>query len=400
MSVGEGTREVELGTWASTSAGEPFGDWELPGMGEAGSRCGQVSAAGFCDANGHIDYQRHMCGRRGCPECWSTQWAAPRTENVVARLAAGRLAHEDGIGRRLIHGMLSLEREINTIEGFYQARRDAVDVAREHGIRGGVTVAHGYRVLDETSERFREEDPDLPLWWWVRENGQPWREQVYWSPHFHIIGLCRDLEAGDGEDGWVIQNLSTGKGVEPNPGVDRRFSPIEGLRDRDAYSDMVGAVRYLLSHATYPASEDRQSVTWFGELHATNFCPDPEAAEERETEPALGPLSAGAWRTIQRVSEEVVGAGVEDEDDEEGGAGDDREECGVEGCSGKMHDIWSARMFLDSAAAQRELTEAQRERVRVAYEWSSGVVVPPPGLQRPQTVEEAEETLEVLLSDD
>lgn len=397
LSVSEATRAIELGAYASTSTGEPFGEWELPGMGEAGHRCGEVSASGFCDAHGHIEYQRHMCGRRGCPECWSSQWAKPRTVNVVSRLAAARHAHEAGIDRRVIHAVVSPDREINTIEGFYSARGEAVDVARAHGIRGGVTVAHGYRALDETAQRYREADPDLPLWWWIRENGRPWKEQVYWSPHFHVVGLARDLEAGDGEDGWVIQNLSTGKGVEPNPGLDRRFSPFEGLRDREAYNDMAGVVRYLLSHTTYPAGEDRQAVTWFGELHATNFCPDPAAAEERKTEPELGPLSAGAWDTIQRVAEEVVGADRDDEEEAEGGSRGELEECSVEGCEGKVHDIWSARMFLESPAAQRELTREERERVQVAYEWASGIVVPPPGLQRPQTIEHAEDVVEHLM---
>jgi hypothetical protein len=290
---------------------------------------------------------------------------------VVARLAAARHAERMGVRRRTVHAVVSPpEDSINTIEGFYGGRRDALEIAKEHRIRGGVVVAHGYRVLDETIERFREVNPEKGLWWWVRENERNWRDQVYWSPHYHIIGLATDVEPGDEDrDGeWIFENI-------------RGLKPFEGPRDRDAYNDMAGAVRYLLSHATYPAEQDRQAVTWYGSLHGTNFNPEEEI---------------GAWSLIQRVAEEVVGDDAELEDDE-GGPGD-REECHVEDCEGHLHDIWSARMFLDSAAGQ-ELDRAERERVRVAYEWTAGYVHPPPGMKAPQTREQAEEVLEHLIEE-
>lgn len=372
--AGVEARTPELGAWSSTSTGEPFGEWELPGMGDPAPRCGEVSASTFCDEAGHIQFQRHLCGRRECPECWSSQWAGPRTASVVSRLAAARYA-EEGVGRRVVHAVVSPpEDSINTIRGYFEGRRKANEIAKEHGVRGGVVVAHGYRALEETKQRFQEEEPDLPLWRWIRANDRPWKEQVYWSPHFHVIGLCRDFSAAEERsDGWVIQNLSTG---------DRRFSPFQ-LHQKDGYRDMVGAVRYLLSHATFPANESRQAVTWFGSLHGTNF--DPEAE-----------LSAGSWSTIQRITEEVVGAGLEDDDGDGGGEEDDDRECPVEGCDGRVHDIWGARMFLESAAGEA-LERDQRERVEAAYEWVAGLKQPPPGMKNPQSEEQAREALSVIL---
>lgn len=368
------TVDRELGAWTQPETGEPFGEWELPGMGDAGARCGEVSATTFCDAHGHVQYRAHLCGRRECPECWSGQWAGPRTVSVVSRLAAARYAEEDGIDRRTIHAEMSLPPgSINTIEGFYQGRRKANEIAKKHGIRGGVVVAHGYRVEPEVKEKYESEERDLPLWRWVRANDTHWKEQVYWSPHYHVIGLARDVAPG-GEDvdgDWVFKNI-------------RSLKPYEGMRDREGTEDMVKVVRYLLSHATYPAEENRQSVTWYGDLHGTNF--DPEAA-----------LSDGAWSVIERVTEEIVGSrGEVDQEDEGGHADEDDETCPVDGCEGRTHDIWSARMFLDSAAAQR-LEREERERVRVAYEWTAGKRVPPPGLKRPQTTEQAREVVDVLM---
>lgn len=367
MSVVEG-RTPELGAWSSTSAGEPFGEWELPGMGEAGPRCGEVRAAGFCDKKGHVNYERHLCGRRECPECWSNQWAGPRTESVVSRLAAARHAEDDGLDRRTVHAAVSPpEDSINTIRGFYDGRSRANEIAKEHGIRGGVVVAHGYRALDETKDRYRELKPDLPLWRWIRGNDREWREQVYWSPHYHIIGLSRDTKPADDDmDGWVFKKI-------------RSLAPYKGKIDREGIEDMASTVRYLLSHATFPANENRQAVTWFGSLHGTNFDPEDE-------------LSKSDWGDIQEAVEEIVGHRADD--DEEGG-GMEQEECSREGCESVVHEIWGARDFLDQYPDV--WSEEQRERVRAAYDWATGRSLPPPGLKRPRSREDAEEALEAIL---
>lgn len=372
-------RTPELGRWsASVETGEPFGDWELPGMGEAAPNCGEVSAVSFCDAAGHIEFRAHQCGRRECPECWSNQWAAQRTVNVAARLAAARYAAEAAADKRGIHAVVSPEGEtIDTIAAFYAARRRANEIAKEHGIRGGVIIAHGYRATDETRDRYESSGSDLPLWWWIRENGRPWREQVEWSPHFHIIGLAssenRDPESGrpghiepgeDRPDGWVFKNI-------------RSLDRYEGTRDRGGMEDMVGLTRYLLSHTTYPAGEDRQAVTWFGELHGTNFNPE-EALEPRE------------WDRVQRVAKRAVGKEV-DLEDGEGGA----EECSVEGCDGNVHEIWEARAFLDTVGGS--ISAEMYDRIDTAYRWAIGDLEPPPELQRPRSVSWAEEAFAELL---
>lgn len=360
-------REPELGAWTPTDTGEPFGEWKLPGMGDPHATCGEVSATTFCDEHGHVQYEQHQCGRRECPDCWSSQWAGPRTVNVVSRLAAARYAAGEGLSRRMVHAVVSPPDDAlpNTIEGFYEGRRRANEIAKEHGIRGGVVVAHGYRPLDETWERYQDLDPDLPLWRWIRSNGRPWKEQVYWSPHFHIVGLSRDTKAADSDDldGWVFRKI-------------RSLSRYDGLRDRDGIEDMIGVVRYLLSHATFPAHENRQAVTWFGSLHGTNFDPEDE-------------LSDGTWSVIERITEEIVGSEGDNDDAQ------DERECPVEDCTGTLHDIWNARMFLDSAAGQR-LDRDERRRVQAAYLWVVGDLQPPPGMKNPRTKEEAAEVVEHL----
>lgn len=359
----------------------------LPGTGEPADDCGYWFPREFCDASAHLELAMHRCGRRECPRCWSAQWAAPRTKSAVSRLSAARWAEPDGPGRRVLHATISPpEGEITDVTAMYQARSRATELAKKHGIRGGVTIVHPYRATSETKARFaraKETGLEGGIWRFIRENDRHWYQQVYWSPHFHVVGLCRDFAAGDSveDDGWVVQNMSTGKGVEPNPGLDRRFSRMESLYESDAYEDLIGVIRYLLSHT--PVNENRQSVTWFGDLHAVNFDPEVE-------------LSGGAWSTIQRRVDELV-AGPSDRAGEEDGDDQEERECSVDGCEGRMHPIWEAQAFLREAGD--DLPAYQHERLRRAYFWAIGDrgEEPRDGWPRSRTEDDARRALDALV---
>lgn len=372
------TRPTEIGAHVGAD-GEPFGEWSIPGKGEAAPDCGRVSPQGFCDASGHIEMGYHDCGRRECPDCWSRQWAGPRTVTVVSRLAAAREAAEDPSDKRAVHAVVGPPPDDlpNTIEGFYRMRAEANTIAKEHGIRGGVVVPHGYRATDDTKARYKREDPNLSLWWWIRQNETPWGEQVYWSPHYHIIGLASsrnlDPETGqpghikpgeDREDGWLFKNI-------------RSLDRYDGPNDIDGTEDMIRVIRYLLSHTTFPQNEKRMSVTWFGELHGCMFVPE-EA------------LTLVRWRKIQDTVERLVGSQADDDDEEDG-----EHTCKVDGCDGTVHDIFQARAYLDTV--QGTIPVDMQRRILTAYEWKIGKVHPPPGMKSPRSVEEAREVLDHLL---
>lgn len=368
----------------------------IPGTGEGTEKCGDSVPQEFCDEAEHIGFGRHLCGRKECPRCWSSQWSEPRTTSVAARLQAARWLHEDGIDRRVIHASVSAPGgEIESVAAMFEMRSKVTDIVREHGIRGGVVIVHPYRPMKDTKKRFKEakeEGFNGGIWRFIRENERHWYSQVYWSPHYHIIGLCRDLVDGsEREDEWVIQNLSTGRGVEPNPSIDRRFSPMYSLHEKDSYEDVIGTVRYLLSHTA--AVENRQSVTWFGALHSTNFAPDPESVKDRRTEPDLGPLSGGGWSTIQRVAEEIVGVPR----DEPGEGEEEEDRCSVEGCEGHTHPIWEVPAYIDHRGD--DLSVEALVRLRTAFAWAIGDSEEEPegGWPSPRSDEEAEKALEQLL---
>lgn len=363
--AGRWQEELDYGVVADTSM-------TLPGQGEEGPNCGVWKPAEFCDECAEVNYAPNRCERRSCPNCVGA-WTRQRAVGATTRLQGARWAEDDGIDRRAVHAVVSPpEGDVRTLQHVYDGFRDAYRLAEEKGVRGGVAVFHGFRVLEDVQEEFREADPEMGIWRWIRtERPENWRDLTYWSPHYHIIGLCRDFEADDPDeqDGWVARRI-------------RSLDPMTSLNDRGPYNDAVGLVRYLMSHATFEAGTSRDCVRWFGDLATTKFQPEEE-------------LSDGALEAIERITEEVVGAG--DDRADEGDPRDDEpepcEECGARSRS----PIWEAgAALLDSGWCDR-IGKQRERRLTVAFEWAIGEREPPPGMKRPQSEEQAREAFEELL---
>lgn len=382
-------RDESAGAWSQDLETSIYGEqeWTLPGMGDRPDSCGTWYPKQFCEECGEPHLGVSRCERRLCPDCWR-RWTGKRTVNIVSRLGAARHAAEGAPGKRAVHAVASPpEGSVTAIEDVYAAKREAYALAKDHGIRGGVVVFHGYRPTDEAKAAFRggvqvgKWDPgeDGGIWRWIREHKRHWRDLAYWSPHFHILGVADpesvDPESGRGghivpgdtdeDDGWLFKNIRS---------LDRFHKDRRG-----GYDDMAGAARYLLSHATFEAEESKQVVTWFGSLAPASFSPEEE-------------LTTVAWDKIQEMAEAVVGSRG-DRDEEDGG--EDDEECGREECEGRLRPIWEAGDFLIQRGEQIE--REREKRLTAAFEWAIGEQPPPPGLKHPRTREEAEDALSALL---
>lgn len=159
------------------------------------------------------------------------------------------------------------------------------------------------------------------------------------------------------------------------------FAPMESLNDRESYNDVVGAVRYLMSHATFETGTTRDCVRWFGDLATTKFSP------ERE-------LSEGALATIERVTEEVVGPG--DDRGDEAAHDEESEPCEECGATSRSPIFEAGAALMDPAWCER-IGRDREHRLLVAFEWAIGERRPPPGLKNPQDEEQAREAMEALL---
>jgi len=367
----------EPGRWQEQLDYSVFADssMSVPGQGKKGPNCQIWKPAEFCDECAEVSYAQNHCGRRSCPHCVGI-WTEERAVGITKRLSAKRHTEQMGIDRRTVQAVMSPpEGEIRSLQQVYSGFKTAYSIAEKKGIRGGVAIFHGYRVKEAVQREFEKCDPDMGIWRWIMdERAESWRQLTYWSPHYHIIGLCRDFEAGELEDGWVAHRIDRDGGRSA-------FLPYEGLRDMESYEEVVGSVRYLMSHATFESGTSRDCVRWFGELATTNFLPDEE-------------LSEGALSVIDRKVREVVGA--DDGSDESAAEDDESEACECCGAN-SWSPIWDAGGALADPGWCDRIGREKERRLVAAFEWVIGERIPPPGLRNPRTEEEADEVLEQLL---
>lgn len=380
-----------MSTASTPDAGEEPGRWQetldvsfyaessmtLPGMGDPGEGCGEWYPREFCDECGEPHFGVSRCEQRGCPSCWGP-WSRRRAEKITRRLGAARYAAEDGLGKRAVHAVVSPpEGSVRSLTDVKQGFRDAYQLAKEKGVRGGVAIFHGFRVTEEGKRLYEEAkergewDPDAEgrLWAFVRSHERRWRSLTYWSPHWHILGLARDFEADDPDEqeGWVARRI-------------RSLKPFK-LHAEEGYRDMVGAAMYLLSHATFESDTSKDCVRWFGDLATTQFSPESE-------------ISEGALAVIERKAREAAESGPDRGED----APPEEEEEPCENCGATSRSpIWEAGHALADPGWCDRIGRDQQRKLSAAFEWAIGERRPPPGLRRPRTEEEAREAFEELL---
>ncbi len=362
----------DLGQWGSA-------DWELPGLGEPGPKCGEYYPEAVCDSCGEPTFSTHQCGRRTCPDCW-TVWAHDGSVRAAERVQSFRYTLPDNHERQVAHVVVSpSEGSVMNERQFDQAKSKAADMAKEKGMRGFAVIPHPYRMTEEAKQQYRATDVDYGIWVWWREDMGSDMDLVYWSPHFHIIGFTtQNMDEGSGSDGWVYHFV-------------RSFGRFEGIHDLESHGEVYGVFRYLLSHAGWPEESKKDAITWHGDLANSIFVKN--ATEEyQHQKPSEGVRSA-----LRREIEEAVGVTSEDDEGDESGAQtedtDDMGECPCDGCDGLLIDVFDVRLYLQHNQPPPEV----QERMVAAYEWRMGERQAPPGLKRPTTEEEARETFEAIL---
>lgn len=369
-------RESDAGAWPEEMDDIRFvadSSLTIPGKSEKPDDCGNWGYREFCDSCGEPIPAEHRCQRRLCPDCWLT-WRGNDAGSIVERLASAR-RQADGAQSRLIHGVVSPPAgEITTLVDYWSGFSDAYDLAQEKGVDGGVVMAHGWRVKDRVKREYRRKsDADVitegGLWQFVRENEKDWRTQVYWSPHYHILGLSADVGANKPgqQDGWVFSRLST----------DTYFS----MTATESYEAMARMALYILSHVGFQAEEQKQVVRWYGTLSYNKFA-------------GLDALEDWEQSVVRRNVEEVLEC---DLDDNAQSGSDELEDCPEDGCNGSLRPIWDATDWLADRDWCDQIGRIQQRRLSLAFEMALGDVVPPPGLKNPKSRDDLEEAFEVMM---
>jgi len=359
---------------------EPTGDWSediefmadtsltIPGRGDQPGDCGDYLPLKFCPECGSEHMLQHRCKGRCCPACESI-WTGERAEAATVRLQAARLSEPDGWRRRAIHAVASPDDLGSSIDAFRRGASRAHEIAQDHGIRGGAVIPHAFRVKEEVKEEYedgveRGEIRGMGIWAWLkREREQDWRASTYYSPHYHVIGLCEDMvESTPEEDnGWNLKNI-------------RSLEAVDGVGDDEAHSDVYGAFYYLLSHLSFDPDASNHSVRWFGETAYCNF----SASEALELQDELTLESA-----VEELRDETTG-------NEEAYTCED-------GCGDTvLASIREAQRYLKNERWCDEIGRDQQARLLAAWRWVAGEEAPPPGLKHPSSPAAANETLDAL----
>lgn len=361
-----GTRNVPdaQGTLGLKVYGEHL--WGLPGLGESGPRCGEYYPESVCETCGEPDFATRSCGRRECPDCMG-QWAKNAAVKRTVRLQARRLNEPDDYRRQAGHAVVSFDDAAQSVGEVKRHRKRAGEIAQEHGYRGCDVVFHAFRLTDEADAMYERADPDVGKWVWFKRH-HPERltldhadPLVYWSPHYHVIGLMSpDMDEGDG-DGYVYHFIDS-------------FGSLSGKCDRDSHEEVYGTYRYLLSHAGVHDGEEINATVGYGDLSNARF------GEFR--------LDGSEMDTLEKEVEEAVSR----DDAETGEPSDDNRDCPQDGCDGYLIDVFDVHQYLRTA----DPPPGVQAKMELALDWRLGNVTPKGGARRPQTLEEARESWKLI----
>lgn len=335
----------------------------IPGRGSRSEGCGDYLPLKFCPNCGEPELLEKRCKQRTCPACESI-WTGEQAERATVRMVAAREAEPDGLARRAVHAVASApEGSIRTVVQFHRGAKRAYELAKEKGVRGGVVVPHAYRVNEDVQAEFREADPDMGIWRWLKDHREgEWRAAVYFSPHYHIIGLAEDVAASDpgSDDGWIFKRI--------------RSLERHNRRRASSYEDVYGVLYYLLTHASFDPAESRHVLRWFGSLSYNSF--------------SVGEIEDWKVSQIERM------ARLQRED---GMVEPPEYECREDECTALLEQTFrNARERLDEPEWCDRVGKEKRRRLQLAADWLAGLEQPPPGLKHPRTQGAGREALDVM----
>lgn len=339
------------------------GGLTVPGQGDRSKGCGDYLPLKYCPKCGESEMLEKRCKQRTCPSC-HTIWTGEQAERATVRMVAAREAQPDGLERRAVHAVATVPPgEIETIVQFRQGAKRAYELAKEHGVRGGVVVPHAFRVEDSVKAEYRAVEPDMGIWRWLLDHREEeWRTAVYFSPHYHIIGLAEDIAASSPEEdgGWNFKRI--------------RSLERHNRRRESSYEDVYGVLYYLLTHASFDPAESNHVLRWFGTLSYRSFSP--------EDLPDWKVSQISRMARLQR---------------EEAMVEQPEYECREDSCHGRLEATYgNARDRLMDQEWCERVGRVKVRRLHLAVDWLAGMKRPPPGLKHPRTQGQAREALDVM----
>lgn len=223
--------------------------WTIPGKGFAADYCMRRKVSAVSTTKDAIKVTRLKCGRVQCPNCYEW-WMSERVfETSVKILAYARVHNQTPLA-------ISVSEHPDTVteytwDDYQKSFRRMYRRMKNRNIDGGYRIFHPYRIQDRYKREMSEmgiNDGSGGYWKGVRNNVlelPSWYYYLKLAPHLHVIGFSDWIDECTDKD-IVIKNYST----------------------LDTVNDVVGHIRYLLTHAGILADEDTSKPTMpFGAMH-------------------------------------------------------------------------------------------------------------------------------------
>ena len=224
--------------------------WNVLGSAGKPRKCITALPLRFCENCGQVYIITGNCNTPGCPDC-SNRWRYQRTESIVKKLQS--YSYEKKL--RLQHIMISPSdkdyKYLKSPEIISKFQKNKIYPFLKHkNITGGVIIFHPFRIIKEKKvelyEYYDDIDIDLSLGefalWKILGRIKNWRDFVYWSPHFHIIGITNRSEAATLNDRFVFKNIG----------------------DLQQITDVIKVTMYLLTHIGVHKNNTSHNIKYFG----------------------------------------------------------------------------------------------------------------------------------------
>jgi len=251
--------------------------------------CGTPSLRGYTDpdADGRMGLQKApmTCGRMTCPHCYD-HWLRTTTFKIASTVEAR--SHLEGGSRpaHLTYGPRDTTASVWTDDEIYRRhQRRGVRRLKAVGVLGGFTIRHDYRVRADRWKALRDAGWTGKKWEAIREDRLDlggWWEYVRPGLHSHAI--------------------TTNSWLAPHRQEDFNLHKIRYL---ETLEDTVGAVRYVLSHATTLEGENDRAVSRFGSVYGwePDTDPDMDPAVLLDIRTRVARAVGMVWNDITKVLE-------------------------------------------------------------------------------------------------
>jgi len=303
----------------------------LPGTGRKQPNCIRIPNQ-YCASCGQVYLRSGSCSNPLCPDC-VTRWKYKRTTTAFQRSWSIKLQKKYRIGHIIASVPPELWIKVATTKKLKLLKKDLRKFLKGKGVKGGVMVLHPYRIRDELKKILYDFIPknekglgEYGLWKLLTQHIQNWEDFIYFSPHFHIMGVYNWLESAEKGEPFVFKRVGDFRGPE----------------------DLIRCYMYQVSHTGISKMDDSHNINWFGKLSNSNW--------------SIKKASERIQKWVYHIAREKLNEFSTVD-------GEIYRECPI--CKGELVSIHNLYEDLHI------FKEDKQERLKYAYNWAKGTIPPP-----------------------